>query len=282
MSGNAENSPQEPGRAAPASPVAFRREPAEREWPGRPVTEADVLRQPQSPGDWFTSQERGDANRQTVAVHRAHRQSWVSSTTAMRSYQWFIAGDKRANAAALAAATVLPSYLKGCPVFHDGGFNFGRVLNDGLKYELAAALPSCSVVILRADTLQHDGEALLLYSALRRRGCRLILVGDEPGDLPVAVMQSTELIRRPMTLDGPDAPVPTRLVMPFLEWSDYPLQSASELGPPDAIGKFHGEPARQAHLLTAVIGHGKDLRGRSLLVDTFQGGESGRRPSPLL
>ena len=134
----------------------------EEEWPGRPVNVRDVLDSCGDERDWFQGFPlRMRAHVQAVGRFRLarRRRRKLSSGFDFGQIMWI--GDMGAAKSVEAAEEAHKWSERGHAVFHNGGFNWGRIIEGADIYEIIDRIPRYSIVIIdEAHTSLESGSAM--------------------------------------------------------------------------------------------------------------------------
>ena len=115
--------------------------------------------------------------------HRLRRQRGLSPGFDFAQIMWV--GDMGASKSVSAAEEAFYWFQRGHPFFHNGGFNFGRVVEGADIYEIIANVPMYSVIAIdEAHTGLESGMSMstgvrgfaILCAGLRKKGCKLLLM----------------------------------------------------------------------------------------------------------
>ena len=173
-------------------------------------------------------------------------------------------------------------FQRGHTFFHNGGFNFGRVVEGSDIYEIVANVPMYSVIGFdEAHTSLESGMAMstgvrgfaILCAGLRKKGCNLLLMSAMARMIVRTIREMTSEVRRPFQvqvaqqdhgfkLDYPNHSDPRNFVLAWESWEDFPFRGVDivdgkgarkhndGLGPPDDMQGVAGETVRMAYMCT--------------------------------
>ena len=138
-----------------------RRDIPEDAWPGRRANAEDVHLSAGDERDWFDFDMRLEAHLRAWGLFRQarNRRRKLSSGFDFGQIMWV--GDMGASKSVSAAEEAYFWFQRGHPFFHNGGFNFGWIIEGADIYELIAYIPMYSVVAIdEAHTGLESGAAM--------------------------------------------------------------------------------------------------------------------------
>ena len=257
----------------------------EDEWSGRWVGIHDVRMSSGDERDWFNFTQRLTAHVRAMRLfrqarrHRLPRRRGLSPGFDFAQIMWV--GDMGASKSVSAAEEAFWWFQRGHPFFHNGGFNFGRVVEGSDIYEIIARVPMYSVIAIdEAHTGLESGMSMstgvrsfaILCAGLRKKGCKLLLMSAMARMIVRIVREMTSEVRRPFkveaatqdhgfSVDYPKHSDPRNFVLAWEVWRDFPFRGVDivdgkgsrrrdGLGRPDNTYGLSGETVRNAFLLT--------------------------------
>ena len=263
-----------------------RKDPPEDQWPGRWVDARDVMLSSGDERDWFTFPQRMEAHVRAMKLfrrarkHRLRRARGLSPGFDFAQIMWV--GDMGASKSVSAAEEAFFWFQRGHPFFHNGGFNFGRVVEGADIYEIIANVPMYSVIAIdEAHTGLESGMSMstgvrgfaILCAGLRKKGCKLLLMSAMARMIVRIVREMTSEVRRPFKVEA--APQdhgynidykprndPRNFVLAWEKWGNFPFRGVDivdgkgarkrndGLGRADDVQGMCGESVRNAYLLT--------------------------------
>ena len=255
-------------------------DPPEEHWAGRMINEDDVGMACGDERDWFTPGMRLEAFDQGLGRYRKARKYKRNMGSKFKFAQIMLIGDMGASKTTLAAWESYKHYQRGHPVFHNGCFLFGRIVDGAGIYEIVDKVPRNSVIAIdEAHTGLESGMAAssgvrsftILCAGLRKKNCRLILMTAMAVMVARKIRDMCSEAWRPMRPNveasdfgygGPAVPGhsnPKNFIFCWDVWRDFPfrgedLTSAKArkrgFGPSDDTRMVMGESVRNAFLLT--------------------------------
>ena len=180
-------------------------DPPEEQWPGRWVNIEDVAMSSGDERDWFTFRMRLTAHVRAMKLFRQGRRRRRKLSSGFDFAQIMWAGDMGASKSVSAAEEAFWWFQRGHPFFHNGGFNFGRIVESTDIYEVIANVPMYSVIAIdEAYTGLESGMSMstgvrgfaILCAGLRKKGCKLLLLllpamARLPSPSPTIVRETT-------------------------------------------------------------------------------------------
>ncbi len=259
-----------------------RADPPEEEWPGRWIDVRDVMLSAGDERDWFTFKHRLTAHVRAMRLFRQARRRRRKLSSGFDFAQIMWVGDMGESKSVSAAEEAFWWFQRGHPFFHNGGWNFGRVIEGSDIYEIIANVPMYSVIgIDEAHTGLESGMAMstgvrgfaILCAGLRKKGCKLLLMSAMARMIVRIVREMTSEVRRPFRvevaeqdygfhIDYPPHSDPRNFVLAWEDWNGFPFRGIDlvdgkggrkrndGLGPPDDVRGVSGECVRNAYLLT--------------------------------
>lgn len=259
-----------------------RADPPEQDWPGRWVDYRDVMLSSGDERDWFTFRHRLTAHVRAMRLFRQARRRRRKRSSGFDFAQIMWVGDMGASKSVSAAEEAFWWFQRGHPFFHNGGFNFGRVIEGSDIYEIIANVPMYSVIAIdEAHTGLESGMAMstgvrgfaILCAGLRKKGCKLLLMSAMARMIVRIVREMTSEVRRPFKVeaatqdhgfrvDYPAHSDPRNFVLAWEQWDNFPFRGVDivdgrgerkrndGLGRPDDVRGVCGEAVRNAYLLT--------------------------------
>ena len=177
-------------RRRPASWTWAGRIPPEDQWPGRWVDARDVMLSSGDERDWFTFPQRMEAHVRAMKLFRqcseapTPAQAWPQPGLRLRP-DHVGGGHGGVEERVGGRGGAFYWFQRGHPFFHNGGFNFGRVVEGADIYEIIANVPMYSVIAIdEAHTGLESGMSMstgvrgfaILCAGLRKKGCKLLLM----------------------------------------------------------------------------------------------------------
>ena len=258
-----------------------RHDPPEDEWAGRSVSIDDVADSSGDERDWFSFPMRLEAHLLEVALFRKARKLRRKLSSGFDFGQIMWVGDMGASKSVSACEEAAFWHERGHEFFHNGGFNFGRVIEGADIYEIIARIPRHSVVAIdEAHTSLESGAAMttgirsfaILCAGLRKKGCKLLLMSAMARMVVRIVREMTSQVRRPFKIkadlddhgfhvERPAHSDPRNFVLAWEKWDGFPFRGADivegrgrrrndGLGRPHGLQTSFGELVRHAFLLT--------------------------------
>ena len=259
-----------------------RADPPENEWPGRWIDIRDVANSSGDERDWFTFRQRARAHVRLMRLFRQARRRRRKLSSGFDFAQIMWVGDMGASKSVSACEEALYWFQRGHPFFHNGGFNFGRLVEGSDIYEIVARVPMYSVIAIdEAHTGLESGMAMstgirgfaILCAGLRKKGCKLLLMSAMARMIVRVVREMTSEVRRPFQvqvaqqthgfkLDYPNHSDPRNFVLAWEVWRDFPFRGVDivdgkgarkrddGLGPADDMQGVAGETVRMAYMGT--------------------------------
>ena len=133
-----------------------RRSPMPREeWPGREVTEDDVINASGNERDMFSQEQHLAAFRAITASHHAARNAGRIPRAKYTSE--LVVGDPGEGKSKYSVVRAAKLYSHGIPFFHNGGPLFGRVIGDNDVFTVLGRAPVNSIIFL--DEVHSINEA---------------------------------------------------------------------------------------------------------------------------
>lgn len=258
-----------------------RHDPPEDEWAGRPVKVDEVADSSGDERDWFLFPMRLEAHLLEIALFRKARKLRRKLSSGFDFGQIMWVGDMGASKSVSACEEAAYWHQRGHEFFHNGGFNFGRVIEGADIYEIIARIPRYSVVAIdEAHTSLESGAAMtsgirsfaILCAGLRKKGCKLLLMSAMARMVVRIVREMTTQVRRPFKIkadlddhgfrvERPAHSDPRNFVLAWEMWDGFPFRGADivegrgrrrndGLGRPHGLQTSRGELVRHAFLLT--------------------------------
>ena len=267
-------------RSGFGTPVLGRVDPPENRWAGRWIEEPDVALSSGDDRDWFRYQMRLRAHLDGMKRFRQARRYRRKLSSGFEFAQVMFVGDMGAKKSVSAAHEAYKWFQRGHPFFHNGGFNFGRLVEGSDIYELVDAVPRNSVIGLdEAHTGLESPMAMstgvrsfgILEAGLRKKNCKILLMSAMAKMIVRTVRDMTSEVRRPLKVNIQEndhgfkvdyAPHldPRNFVVVYEVWRDFPFRGIDltegkrarkdGLGPPDDVRMVQGDSVRNAYLLT--------------------------------
>ena len=259
-----------------------RADPPEEDWPGRWVDYRDVMLSSGDERDWFTFKHRLTAHVRAMRLFRQARRRRRKLSSGFDFAQIMWVGDMGASKSVSACEEAHFWFQRGHPFFHNGGFNFGRVVEGADIYEIIANVPMYSVIAIdEAHTGLESGMSMstgvrgfaILCAGLRKKGCKLLLMSAMARMIVRVVREMTSEVRRPFKVEAAQqdhgfkidyAPHsdPRNFILAWEQWDNFPFRGVDivdgkggrkrndGLGKPDDVRGVSGECVRNAYLLT--------------------------------
>ncbi len=232
--------------------------------------------------DWFSFRMRLTAHVRAMKLFRQARRRRRKLSSGFDFAQIMWVGDMGTSKSVSAAEEAFVWFQRGHPFFHNGGFNFGRLVEGSDIYEVIANVPMYSVVgIDEAHTGLEAGMAMssgvrgfaILCAGLRKKGCKLLLMSAMARMIVRIVREMTSEVRRPFKvevseqdhgykIDYPPHSDPANFILAWEQWENFPFRGVDivdgkgarkrndGLGRPDDLRGLSGETVRNAFLLT--------------------------------
>ena len=262
------------------TPLRGRADPPMSSWAGRWMTERDVGMSAGDERDWFTFEMRLQAHYDAIRRFCEARQRRRKLSSRFDFAQIMFIGDMGASKSVSAGHEAYKWFQRGHPFFHNGGFNFGRVVEGADIYELVDAVPRHSVIAIdEAHTGLESGMAMstgvrafaILCAGLRKKNCKLLLMTAMARMVVRMVREMTSEVRRPLkvraaaqdhgwSVEYPGHSDPKNFVLAWELWRDFPFRGVDitegrrarkdGLGPADDVRVAAGEAVRNAFMLT--------------------------------
>ena len=228
-----------------AAVVLGRADPPESAWAGRWIDEDDVAMSCGDERDWFDDPEmRFQAHRDAMTRFRQGRARRRKMASGFNFAQVMFIGDMGASKSVSACHEAYRWFQRGHPFFHNGGFNFGRLVEGADIYELVDRVPRHSVIGLdEAHTGLESGMAMstgvrsfaILCAGLRKKNCKLLLMSAMARMVVRIVREMTSEVRRPLKIQaspldhgfGIEYPAhsdPRNFVLCWEVWYDFPFR----------------------------------------------------------
>ena len=262
-------------------PDLGRADPPEEQWPGRWVNVEDVAMSSGDERDWFNFRMRLTAHVRAMKLFRQARRRRRKLSSGFDFAQIMWVGDMGASKSVSAAEEAFWWFQRGHPFFHNGGFNFGRIVEGADIYEVIANVPMYSVIAIdEAHTGLESGMSMstgvrgfaILCAGLRKKGCKLLLMSAMARMIVRIVREMTSEVRRPfkvnaapqdhgLSIDYKPHSDPRNFILAWDMWHDFPFRGVDIVDGKggkrrDGLGKPHdtrgltGETVRNAYLLT--------------------------------
>ena len=262
-------------------PRLGRRDPPESAWAGHDVTEDAVVVASGDDRDWFEYEMRLRAFRRGQKLFRQARKRRRNFGSGFGHEQIMFVGQMGAKKTLSAAEEAFKWYQRGHPVFHNGGFLFGREVEGAQIYEIVDNVPMHSVILVdEAHSALESGSGttsgvrgfVILEAGLRKKNCKLLLMSAMAKKVHPMVREMCSTVRRPLkvnikkddfgyTVHDPPHSNPVNFAIVWEEWRDYPFLGLDiidgqrggghreGLGSPDALLLAQGESVRNAYML---------------------------------
>ena len=295
---------------AVGTPLLGRQDPPESRWAGRWINEDDVALSCGDERDWFGHAMRRQAHRDAMTRFRQARRRRRKLSSGFSFAQVMFIGDMGASKSVSAAHEAYRWFQRGHPFFHNGGFNFGRVVEGADIYELVDAVPRHSVIgVDEAHTGLESGMAMstgvrsfaILCAGLRKKNCKLLLMSAMARMVVRIVREMTSEVRRParvqvaeldhgFSIDYPGHSDPKNFVLAYEVWRNFPFRGVDitegrrarrdGLGPRDDFRMVSGESVRNAFLLTDSFrpvdtAHAQRFAGKAAMEEARSGQQAG-------
>ena len=245
-------------------PDLGRADPPEEQWPGRWVNVEDVAMSSGDERDWFSFRMRLTAHVRAMKLFRQarRRRRKISSGFDFAQIMWV--GDMGASKSVSAAEEAFWWFQRGHPFFHNGGFNFGRIVEGADIYEVIANVPMYSVIAIdEAHTGLESGMSMstgvrgfaILCAGLRKKGCKLLLMSAMARMIVRIVREMTSEVRRPfkvnaapqdhgLSIDYQPHSDPRNFILAWDLWHDFPFRGVDIVDGKggkrrDGLGKPH-------------------------------------------
>ena len=259
-----------------------RADPPEDQWPGRWVDARDVMLSSGDERDWFSFRMRMEAHVRAMKLFRRARRRRRKLSSGFDFAQIMWVGDMGASKSVSAAEEAFHWFQRGHPFFHNGGFNFGRVVEGADIYEIIANVPMYSVIAIdEAHTGLESGMSMstgvrgfaILCAGLRKKGCKLLLMSAMARMIVRIVREMTSEVRRPFKVQAvaqdhgyqvsyKPCDDPRNFVLAWEKWGNFPFRGVDivdgrgdrkrndGLGNADDVQGICGDSVRNAFLLT--------------------------------
>ena len=268
-------------RSGFGTPLLGRADPPESQWAGRWINETDVALSSGDDRDWFTLEQRLAAFRNSVERYQRARARRRKLGSKFDFAQIMFVGDMGAKKSVAMGHEAHKFVQRGHPFFHNGGYNFGRLVEGAEMYELVDRVPRNSLIAIdEAHTGLESGMAMatgvrafaILGAGLRKKNCKLMLASAMAKMVVRSVREMTSEVRQPLKvgikvqdhgypLEYPEHSNPLNFVLVWQEWQDFPFRGVdltegkrrgrnNGLGRADDVRMAQGEGVRNAFLLT--------------------------------
>ena len=278
---NAPDAAARSGRSGFGTPLLGRADPPESQWAGRWINEEDVALSSGDDRDWFTVDQRLATFHEGVQRYQTARRRRRKLSSGFDFAQVMFVGDMGAKKSVAMGHEAYKWFQRGHPFFHNGGYNFGRLVEGAEMYELVDRVPRNAVIgIDEAHTGLESGMAMatgvrafaILGAGLRKKNCKLLMASAMAKMVVRTVREMTSEVRRPLqvgvsvrdhgySLDYPQHSNPVNFVLLWQVWLDFPFRGVdltegkrrgrnNGLGPADDTRMAQGESVRNSFLLT--------------------------------
>ena len=270
------------GRSGFGTPLLGRADPPESQWAGRWVNEADVALSSGDERDWFTPEQRLATFHEGMQRYQTARTRRRKLSSQFDFAQIMFVGDMGAKKSVAMGHEAYKWFQRGHPFFHNGGYNFGRLVEGADIYELVDRVPRNAVIAIdEAHTGLESGMAMatgvrafaILGAGLRKKNCKLFMASAMAKMVVRTVRDMTSEVRQPLkvgirvqdhgyALDYPEHSNPLNFVLVWQSWGDFPFRGVdltegrrarrrnNGLGPADDTRMAQGESVRNAFLIT--------------------------------
>ena len=278
---NAPDAAARSGRSGFGTPLLGRADPPESQWAGRWINEEDVALSSGDDRDWFTLEQRMATFHEGVQRYQTARRRRRKLSSGFNFAQVMFVGDMGAKKSVAMGHEAYKWFQRGHPFFHNGGYNFGRLVEGAEIYELVDRVPRNAVIAIdEAHTGLESGMAMatgvrafaILGAGVRKKNCKLLMASAMAKMVVRTVREMTSEVRRPLqvgisvqdhgySLDYPEHSNPLNFVLVWQVWLDFPFRGVdltegkrrgrnNGLGPADDTRMAQGEGVRNSFLLT--------------------------------
>ena len=270
------------GRSGFGTPLLGRADPPESQWAGRWINETDVALSSGDERDWFTLEQRLATFNEGMKRYQTARRRRRKLSSQFDFAQIMFVGDMGAKKSVAMGHEAYKWFQRGHPFFHNGGYNFGRLVEGADMYELVDRVPRNAVIAIdEAHTGLESGMAMatgvrafaILGAGLRKKNCKLLMASAMAKMVVRTVRDMTSEVRQPLkvgirvqdhgyALDYPEHSNPLNFVLVWQSWLDFPFRGVdltegrrtrrrnNGLGPADVVRMAQGEGVRNAFLIT--------------------------------
>ena len=268
-------------RSGFGTPLLGRADPPESQWAGRWINEEDVALSFGDDRDWFSLEQRMATFHEGVQRYQTARRRRRKLSSGFDFAQVMFVGDMGAKKSVAMGHEAYKWFQRGHPFFHNGGYNFGRLVEGAEMYELVDRVPRNALIAIdEAHTGLESGMAMatgvrafaILGAGLRKKNCKLFLATAMAKMVVRTVREMTSEVRQPLKvgitvqdhgypLDYPQHSNPLNFVLVWQVWLNFPFRGVdltegkrrtrnNGLGPADDTRMAHGESVRNAFLIT--------------------------------